>query len=199
MTRVLLVDDHTLFLDGLELLLSRASGKYSVVGKVHEPLKTLELMEDVMVDLVLIDIEMPGVNGVDLLKRIISRFPFVKVAVITMHDEDQFIQEVMASGGHGFLLKSWDSEELLQKVNSISKGIRVFPNRPKRPNQSEHFSDRETEILRLLAKGRNSHEIAEDLFITINTVKTHRKNMLRKLKATNTSQLLKFGFDNNLI
>ena len=132
MTRVLLVDDHTLFLDGLELLLSRSTGQYSVVGKVHEPLKTLELMEDVMVDLVLIDIEMPGVNGVDLLKRIISRFPSVKVAVITMHDEDQFIQEVMASGGHGFLLKSWDSEDLLQKVNSISKGIRVFPNRRRR-------------------------------------------------------------------
>jgi DNA-binding NarL/FixJ family response regulator len=179
--------------------LRRSSGQFSVVGKIHEPLKTLELMEDVVVDLVLIDIEMPGVNGVDLLKRILSRFPAIKVAVITMHDEDQFIQEVMAAGGQGFLLKSWDSEDLLQKVTSISRGIKVFPNRPKRPNQSEHFSDRETEILRLLAKGKNSLEISEDLFITINTVKTHRRNMLRKLKATNTSQLLKFGFDNNLI
>jgi|SRR6478609_5282941 len=199
MIRVLLVDDHTLFLDGLELLLRRSSAQYNVVGKIHEPLKTLEFMEGVLIDLVLIDIEMPGVNGVDLLKRILSRFPHMKVAVITMHDEDQFIQEVIAAGGHGFLLKSWDSEELLHKVNSIAKGIRVFPSRPKRPNQSEHFSDRETEILRLLAKGKNSLEIAEDLFITINTVKTHRRNMLRKLKATNTSQLLKFGFDNNLL
>jgi DNA-binding NarL/FixJ family response regulator len=116
-----------------------------------------------------------------------------------MHDEDQFIQEVMAAGGHGFLLKSWDSEDLLQKVNYVSKGIKVFPNRPKRTSQSEHFSDREAEILRLLGKGKNSYEIANELFITINTVKTHRRNMLRKLKATNTSQLLKFGFDNNLI
>ncbi|MEK6783685.1 MAG: response regulator transcription factor [Bacteroidota bacterium] len=199
MTRVLLVDDHTLFLDGLELLLRRFSGHYSVVGKIHEPLKTLEFMENAVVDLVLIDIEMPGVNGVDLLKRIISRFPLIKVAVVTMHDEDQFIQEVMAAGGHGFLLKSWDSEDLLQKVNSIAKGQRVFPNRPKRINRSEHFSDRETEILRLLGKGKNSSEIAEELFITVSTVKTHRRNMLRKLKASNTSQLLKFGFDNNLI
>lgn len=199
MTRVLLVDDHTLFLDGLELLLKRLSGQYLVVGKIHEPLKAIGFMENTHVDLVLIDIEMPGVNGVDLLKRILSRFPVVKVAVITMHDEDQFIQEVMAAGGHGFLLKSWDSEDLLQKVNYLAKGIKVFPNRPKRANQSEHFSDRETEILRLLGKGRNSNEIAEELFITINTVKTHRRNMLRKLQATNTSQLLKFGFDNNLI
>lgn len=199
MTRVLLVDDHTLFLDGLELLLSRFSGQYTVVGKIHEPLKTIDFLENVSVDLVLVDIEMPGVNGVDLLKRIVSRFPQVKVAVITMHDEDQFIQEVMAAGGHGFLLKSWDSEDLLQKVNYITKGIKVFPNRPKRLSQSEHFSDREVEILGLLGKGKNSFEIAEELFITINTVKTHRRNMLRKLKATNTSQLLKFGFDHNLI
>ena len=199
MTRVLLVDDHTLFLDGLELLLRRFSGQYHVVGKIHEPLKTLEFIENTSVDLVLIDIEMPGVNGVDLMKRILSRFSQIKVAVVTMHDEDQFIQEVIAAGGHGFLLKSWDSEDLLQKVNSVIKGIRVFPSRPKRSHQSEHFSDRETEILRLLAKGKNSLEIAEELFITINTVKTHRRNMLRKLKAANTSQLLKFGFDNNLI
>lgn len=199
MTRVLLVDDHTLFLDGLELLLKRFPKEYTVVGKIHEPLLTLEFMEAIKADLVLLDIEMPGVNGVDLLKRILSRFPRVRAAVITMHDEDQFIQEVMAAGGHGFLLKSWDSEELLQKVNSIVKGMRVFPSRPKRANKTEHFSDRETEILRLLAKGKNSLDIAEQLFITVSTVKTHRRNMLRKLKASNTSQLLKFGFDNNLI
>ena len=199
MTRVLLIDDHTLFLDGLELLLRRSSEVYKVVGKIHEPLKTLEFMEEVAVDLVLIDIEMPGVNGVDLLKRILSRFPAIKVAVLTMHDEDQFMHEVIAAGGHGFLLKSWDSDDLLQKVNAVIKGSRVFPSRPKRPNQTEHFSDRETEILRLLAKGKNSSDIAEGLFITINTVKTHRRNMLRKLKATNTSQLLKYGYDNNLI
>ena len=199
MTRVLLIDDHTLFLDGLELLLGRSSCEFKVVGKIHEPLKTLEYMEEVAVDLVLIDIEMPGVNGVDLLKRILSRFPAIKVAVLTMHDEDQFMQEVISAGGHGFLLKSWDSDDLLQKVNSVIKGNRVFPSRPKRPNQTEHFSDRETELLRLLAQGKNSSEIAEELFITINTVKTHRRNMLRKLKATNTSQLLKYGYDNNLI
>lgn len=199
MTRVLLVDDHTLFLDGLELLLRRFSEQFTVAGKINEPLKTLEFMEDTAVDLVLMDIEMPGVNGVDLMRRILSRFPNVKVAVVTMHDEDQFIQEVIAAGGHGFLLKSWDSEELLHKVNSIIEGARFFPSRKKRTHQSEHFSGRETEILRLLAKGKNSLEIAEELFITINTVKTHRRNMLRKLKAANTSQLLKFGFDNNLI
>jgi len=199
MTRVLLVDDHTLFLDGLELLLSRSSGQYTVVGKINEPLKTIDFLETELVDLVLVDIEMPEISGVDLLKRIISRFPQVKVAVVTMHDEDQFIQEVMTAGGYGFLLKSWDSEDLLQKVNYIVKGMKVFPNRPKRLTHSEHFSDREAEILRLLGKGRNSYEIANELFITVNTVKTHRRNMLRKLKASNTSQLLKYGFDNNLI
>jgi two-component system, NarL family, nitrate/nitrite response regulator NarL len=198
MNRVLLIDDHTLFLDGLELLLKR-TGRYEVMGKIKEPLHAIDFLNTHTVDLVLADIQMPGIDGLDLLKRIQSRFPQIKVVMISMHEEDEFISEIVSSGGSGFLPKSMDSGKMVEELDRICAGMKIFPKRAKKISQSEHFSERELEILRLLAKGKNSFEIAEQLFITLNTVKTHRRNMLRKLKASNTSQLLKIGFDNNLI
>jgi DNA-binding NarL/FixJ family response regulator len=198
MNRVLLIDDHFLFLDGLELLL-KGTGRYQVVGKINDPLQAIDFLNVHSVDLVLADIQMPGIDGLDLLKRILSRFPQVKVVMISMHEEDEFISEIVGSGGSGFLPKSMDSGKMVEELDKICAGMKVFPRRIKKISQSQHFSERELEILRLLAKGKNSFEIAEQLFITLNTVKTHRRNMLRKLKASNTSQLLKIGFDNNLI
>lgn len=198
MTRVLLIDDHTLFLDGLELLLKR-TGKYEVAGKISDPLQVIDYLTAHPVDLVLADIQMPGIDGLDLLKRIQSRFPNIKVVMISMHEEHEFVQEVMSAGGAGFLPKSMDSAHMVEELGKICEGATVFPKGTRKAAPSEHFSDRELEILRLLAKGKSSYEIAEELFITLNTVKTHRRNMLRKLNASNTSQLLKIGFDNNLI
>lgn len=198
MTRVLLIDDHFLFLDGLELLLKRTE-RYEVVGKINDPLQTIDFLNSHPVDLVLADIQMPGIDGIDLMKRILSRFPAVKVVMISMHEEDEFIQDIVNSGGYGFFPKSMDSSKMVAELDNIGAGQKIFPKRAKKTTQSEHFSERELEILRLLAKGKNSYEIAEQLFITLNTVKTHRRNMLRKLNASNTSQLLKIGFDNNLI
>jgi DNA-binding NarL/FixJ family response regulator len=199
MTRVMLIDDHFLFLDGLELVLKRTR-RYQVVRKVNDPLQAIDLMGEERVDMALVDIQMPGINGIDLLKRIQSRFPLTKVVMISMHEEDEFIHEARMAGGSGFLLKSMDSDKLVEALDSIVKGARIFPPRKTRKvGSTETFSERELEILRLLAKGKNSYEISETLFITLHTVKTHRRNMLRKLNASNTSQLLKIGFDNNLI
>ena len=198
MVKVLLVDDHQMFLDGLELLLKRTDS-YEVVGKINDPLHVVDFLSTNAVDVVLADIQMPGVDGIDLLKRIMSRFPKIKVVMISMHDGDEFVQEIMALGGYGFLPKSMDSNKMVLELDKICQDQKVFPKRQKKQVQSQHFSERELEILRLLAQGKNSYEIAGELFITLNTVKTHRRNMLRKLNASNTSQLLKIGFDNNLI
>jgi DNA-binding NarL/FixJ family response regulator len=177
----------------------KKSKQFHVVGKLSDPFQAIDLLSRTEAEMVLLDIQMPGINGIDLLKRILSRHPLVKVVMISMHEEDEFIQEVTTLGAYGFLSKSTDSSLMLEDLVRISKGLKVFPKRAKKAAPTEHFSERELEILRLLAKGKNSFEIAEQLFITLNTVKTHRRNMLRKLKASNTSQLLKIGFDNNLI
>jgi len=198
MVKFLLVDDHLMFLDGLELLLKR-TGTYEVVGKLNDPLHVTDFLATTPADIILADIQMPGVNGIDLLKRIMSRFPASKVVMISMHDGDDFIQEIMALGGYGFLPKSMDSNKMVQELDKVCDDQKIFPKRQKKAAESQHFSERELEILRLLAQGKNSYEIAGELFITLNTVKTHRRNMLRKLNASNTSQLLKIGFDNNLI
>lgn len=198
MVKVLIVDDHLMFLDGLELLLKH-TGTYEVVGKINDPLQVIDFLTTTSVDIVLADIQMPGVDGIDLLKRIMSRFQNIKVVMISMHEGEEFVQEIMALGGYGFLPKSMDGGKMLEELDKVRDGQKVFPKRQKKPAQTQHFSDRELEILRLLARGKNSYEIAGELFITLNTVKTHRRNMLRKLNASNTSQLLKIGFDNNLI
>jgi DNA-binding NarL/FixJ family response regulator len=198
MIKVLLVDDHLMFLDGLELLLKRTDS-YEVVGKINDPLHVIDFLTTSPVDIVLADIQMPGVDGIDLLKRIMSRFPKIKVVMISMHEGDEFVQEIMALGGYGFLPKAMDSNKMVQELDKVVQDQKVFPKRQKKQAESQHFSERELEILRLLAQGKNSYEIAGELFITLNTVKTHRRNMLRKLNASNTSQLLKIGFDNNLI
>ena len=198
MVKVLLVDDHLMFLDGLELLLKR-TGNYEVVGKINDPLQVVDFLSGIPVDIVLADIQMPGVDGIDLLKRIMSRFPGIKVVMISMHEGDEFVQEIMALGGYGFLPKSMDSNKMVLELDKVCTDQKVFPKRQKKIVPTQHFSERELEILRLLAQGKNSYEIAGQLFITLNTVKTHRRNMLRKLNASNTSQLLKIGFDNNLI
>jgi len=200
MVKVLLVDDHLMFLDGLELLLKR-TGTYEVMGKINDPLHVVDFLATTPVDIVLADIQMPGVDGIDLLKRIMSRFPKTKVVMISMHEGDEFMSEIMALGGYGFLPKSMDSNKMVLELDKVRDDQKVFPKRQKKAEQSQtqHFSERELEILRLLAQGKNSYEIAGELFITLNTVKTHRRNMLRKLNASNTSQLLKIGFDNNLI
>ncbi|MEI9919813.1 MAG: response regulator transcription factor [Bacteroidota bacterium] len=198
MFKILLVDDHLMFLDGLELLLKR-TGNYEVAGKINDPLQVVDFLSGTPVDIVLADIQMPGVDGIDLAKRILSRFPGTKVVMISMHEGDEFVQEIMALGGYGFLHKSMDSNKMVQELDKICADQKVFPKRQKKIVPTQHFSERELEILRLLAQGKNSYEIAGQLFITLNTVKTHRRNMLRKLNASNTSQLLKIGFDNNLI
>ena len=198
MIRVLLVDDHQMFMDGLELLLKRTDS-YEVAGKVNDPLQVIDFLASAPVDLVLADIQMPGVNGIDLLKRVLSRYPKIKVVMISMHEDDEFVNEIQSLGGYGFLPKSMDSAKMVQELDKVVADQKVFPKRQKKAVATQHFSERELEILRLLAQGKNSYEIANQLFITLNTVKTHRRNMLRKLNASNTSQLLKIGFDNNLI
>jgi len=198
MVKILLVDDHQMFMDGLELLLKR-TGNYEVTGKINDPLYVIDFLSGTAVDIILADIQMPGVDGIDLLKRVMSRFPAIKVVMISMHEGDEFVQEIMALGGYGFLPKSMDSNKMVLELDKVCDDQKVFPKRQKKLVPTQHFSERELEILRLLAQGKNSYEIAGQLFITLNTVKTHRRNMLRKLNASNTSQLLKIGFDNNLI
>jgi len=198
MVNVILADDHVLFTDGLEPVLNR-SLKFNVIGKVNNPLDLLDFMTEHPCEMLLLDIEMPGLDGIELLKRIPSRFPGTRVVIVSMHEEDDFINEVIAHGASGFIAKSTEGELLLQKLLRVAAGEKIFPKATRRLIQSQIFTDREIEILRLIGKGKNNAEIADHLYITIHTVKTHRRNMLRRLEATNTSQLLKIGFEHNLL
>lgn len=198
MIRVILADDHVLFTDGLELVLNR-SGKFTVAGIINHPHDLIDYLHHHPCDLLLLDIQMPGLDGIELLRRIPSRFPQTRVVIISMHEEDDFIREVMSLGAAGFIPKSTESNALLEKLLRVAAGEQVFPKAMRKAHQNQVFTEREVEILRLISQGKNNTEIADHLFITVHTVKTHRRNMLRRLAASNTSQLLKIGFEHNLL
>lgn len=198
MVDVILADDHVLFTDGLELVLNR-SGKFRVIGKINNPLDLLDFIQMNPCELLLLDIQMPGVDGIELMKRIPSRFPGVKIVILSMHEEDDFISEVMSLGANGFIPKSTESHLMVARLERVIAGEKVFPKAIRKVVQTQIFTEREIEILRLIGRGKSNSEIADALFITVHTVKTHRRNMLRRLHASNTSQLLKIGFENNLL
>lgn len=198
MVDVILADDHVLFTDGLELVLNR-SGKFRIIGKVNNPLDLLDFVQLHPCELLLLDIQMPGLDGIELLKRIPSRFPHIKTVILSMHEEDDFISEVMALGANGFIPKSTESHLMVERLERVIAGEKVFPKPMRKAALNQIFTEREVEILRLISKGKSNTEIADSLFITVHTVKTHRRNMLRRLNASNTSQLLKIGFENNLL
>lgn len=198
MVNVILADDHVLFTDGLELVLNR-SGKFKVIGKVNNPHNLLDFVQLNPCHLLLLDIQMPGLDGIELMRRIPSRFPGIRTVILSMHEEDDFISEVMALGADGFIPKSTESHLMVEWLECVMSGEKIFPRPMRKTAPSQVFTEREIEILRLIGKGKSSTEIAETLFITVHTVKTHRRNMLRRLHASNTSQLLKIGFENNLL
>lgn len=198
MVNVILADDHVLFTDGLELVLNR-SGKFKVIGKVNNPHNLLDFVQLNPCHLLLLDIQMPGLDGIELMRRIPSRFPGIRTVILSMHEEDDFISEVMALGADGFIPKSTESHLMVEWLECVMSGEKIFPRPVRKAAPSQVFTEREIEILRLIGKGKSNTEIAETLFITVHTVKTHRRNMLRRLHASNTSQLLKIGFENNLL
>ena len=194
----ILVDDHVIFCEGLERLLTD-SNQFKILNKFHNGKSLLEYLTNVTPDLIIIDIEMPGLNGLDVVKRISSSKPAVKVVVLSMHDENVYAREAHSIGAAAFLNKSMDSQLLIESLLLVSQGKRVFPNISLMPQPSSPLSERELMILKLIAKGQTNEIISQELKISPLTVKSHRKNMIQKLKAKNSSELLMKAFERGLI
>jgi two-component system invasion response regulator UvrY len=189
MIRTVLADDHKLFCDGLERVLSD-SGHFTIVYKAHNGQSLLEKLPRLAFDLLIIDVEMPLINGLDTIKRIRVNNPNCTIVVLSMHEEGVFSQEAFLLGANGYLNKSMDSSQLIDSVLAACSGSKVFPMKIAVPKIQSPFSDRELQILRLIASGKTSDDIAHNLKISELTVKTHRRNMMRKLNANNTAQLV---------
>lgn len=189
--RTILADDHKLFCDGLDRVLSE-SGHFEIVAKFHNGQSLLENIGVCKPDLMIIDVEMPKLNGFDTIKRIRVNNPNIKIAVLSMHEESVFSHEAFTLGANAYLNKSMESAALIQALLQSCDGKKIFPvfTSATVTKKESPFSDREHEILKLISTGKTSEQIAERCHISHLTVKAHRRNMMRKLNVNNAAELI---------
>jgi DNA-binding NarL/FixJ family response regulator len=212
--KIMLVDDHEVVLESLAMMISSLSG-IQVVATVANGQAALEQLQHKAVDIVLSDMHMPGLNGVELALRIREQYPAVRIVLLTMEEEPETIRLAMQAGVWGYVLKKASRKELEAAVYSVASGSRYFSeeiNRPlfQFPNESMPegqgtsgpilpLTKREIEIIRLIVNDVPSQEIADQLFISPKTVDTHRRNIFKKLNIHSVVALTRFAVANKLV
>lgn len=195
--KLLLADDHNIILDGLEFLLS-SDPDLKVVGKAENGVEVLKFLENQYADLVVMDINMPEMDGITCAKQLKKNHPSVKIIILTQYAQNTFISEV-AQLVDGCLLKSNTGPQLTKAVHKVMGDERYFDDFPDDETSSDVLGDREVEVLRLISEGLTSSEIADKLFISVHTVKTHRKNILRKSGQSGTPDLIAWAMNEGII
>jgi two-component system response regulator NreC len=206
-TKVLLVDDHQIIIDGLKSLLENIP-TIEVVGEALNGKKAIDLLALISVNLVLMDIDMPILNGIETTKLIKSKYTNVKVIILSMYKESGLIKTLIDAGADGYLLKNSDQNELLEAIAKVTSGQQYFSSDVtlsllnKNSSNSSSFqeenvvgdlTDREIEILKLIAEGFTNKEIGDKLFISHRTVDTHRTNLMKKVGVNNIAGLIRFA------
>ena len=197
-TSVLLIDDHQIVSAGIASLLS-ATGNYTV-HVISDPTKALSYIHQHSPQLVISDYNMPGMNGVELVNTIRSVYPLLPVLILSMHDSPQIAMDIITSGANGYILKQNSTTELIRGIEQVLQG-EIYYSAPisklvvskTLQQQVIHLTEREKQVLQLLAQARTSKAIAAELFISERTVETHRTNLLRKTNTSNTIALLDFA------
>lgn len=198
-TATVLVDDHVIFCDGLEKLLND-SDYFEVTGKFHTSGTFLHAQEAITkLQLLILDIEMPELNGLELVRRIRQKDSDLKIVILSMHDESTYVREAHQSGANGYLVKSVDSNTLIKNLTQIMQGENIFPALPSKSKTSSPLSEQETRIVKLIATGINSKEIALHLNLSPLTVQAHRRNILKKLNVNNTAELIRLSISKGFI
>ncbi len=205
-TRLFLVDDHHIVLDGLKSMFDQDSG-FTIIGTASNAEDAIKAIESNKPDILLTDYSLPGANGLDLCVQVKTKYPSVKRVILSMHDEGVLVKQILKEGVDGYLLKSIQQLELKNALLQIVKGMpyvspeitRLILSDLSNDQPAELLSEREREILNLIAKENSNKQIAEKLFISERTVETHRKNIFRKTNTTSIVGLIKYAFANNLI
>jgi DNA-binding NarL/FixJ family response regulator len=210
MIRLVLADDHQMFVDGLKSLLEDEK-ELCVVGEAKNGLEVLEICDREPVDIVIMDINMPLMDGIQTSRELSKRHPPVKILGLSMYNDRDYISDILKAGALGYVLKNTGKECLLNAIFTLQSGSNYLSEEVSKTLLSsfiknapggqsiEKLSDREKEVLGCIASGLTTHEIAEKLFISKNTVETHRKNLLYKLKARNTAELVNKAYKQRLI
>jgi two-component system response regulator NreC len=209
--RLLLVDDHKLIRDGLKSLIAKQP-EFEVIGEAGDGLKAVSLVKELKPDIVIMDVSIPELNGYDATRQIVSEFPDVKVIALSMHSDRRFVLEMLKAGANGYMIKDCAFEEITRAVTAVWKGqtylspqvagviVGDFINQKGIQERSAiaQLSEREREVLKMLAEGHSTKEIASKINLSIKTIETHRKNIMDKLGIRNIAALTKLAIREGL-
>jgi len=214
MIKVLIADDHMMFVDGIESILANEKD-IDVVDKCYDGLSIFEKLDEYDIDVLLLDINLPGMSGLDVCKKLTATHPSVHILALTMHNTESFVTEILKNGAMGYILKNTGKEELVRAISIVSQGQSYFSEEvtqtimkslvTQRQSGSKYSSNapivsrRELEVLALVVREYTTSEIAEELHISLKTVESHRRSLLTKLNVRNSAGLVRVALEHDLI
>ena len=208
--KILIVDDHEIFRGGLKMMINRFK-KFKVVAEASSGEEFLEIINKGLPDIVLMDIKMPGMNGIEATDEAIKKYPDLKIIALSMFNEDNYVDSMINSGVRGFLLKNINKEKLEKALETVYNGgnyyseelweffTRRITHEEKPVENISKLTKRELEILKMISKGMSNKEIADKLFLSERTVIGHKSNILAKTECDNTLKLLLYAVKNKLV
>lgn len=211
MIQLLIADDHQILLDGFKSIFDNIDD-IEVVGTANNGQEVLDFVAQQVVDVILLDINMPVLNGVETCKRLTKLYPSIHVIALSMYDQQSYFKRMIQYGACGYLLKNDNIDEIEKAIRTVMSGEKYissqlqeqfasidFLAKTSRDNYSAALSPRELDVLKLVAEGFTDPKIAEQLFISHHTVNSHRKKMLSKFNAKNTAELVKISMERGII
>lgn len=223
MIRTVIADDHQLFTEGLKNILRRSDRfQFQIIGEAENGKELLPILDRTFPDLLLLDLNMPESDGLEVLQHVRNQYKEMKIVALTMYDEAKLVKSAFKAGVDGYILKNSDPSELIDAIEEVMKGktyigvgvhlvgIPTTNGKTHRADkEKEKFEDkfikkynltkREIEILKLISQAYSNKEIAQELFISDQTVSVHRKNIMRKLSVSNIASLIKLAYDHHLV
>lgn len=207
MIRILIADDHQVLLDGFVAILEKVED-IEIVATAANGIQVLDHLKETAVDVTLLDINMPILNGVETCKKISSNYPEVKVIALSMHKKQSFIKRMIQYGAVGYILKDDPASNIIDGIRSVMEGGKYFSprimdlvltNNTRQSSSPGEITAREIEVLHLISEGLTNQEIASKLFLSHHTTESHRRNLLDKLDARNTADLVRKGLEKGYI
>lgn len=210
---IIMVDDHKMIRDGLKSYLA-SNDEFNIIGEAANGEECLVLLKELTPDIILSDLSMPIMDGMELTKHVSKHYPDIKVIVLTMFDESQHVKQILADGAKGYLLKSCSEEELIRAIKNVAGGgtyysaevtniimnslRKVKTKIDSRLTMEMSLTDREKEVLHLVVKEYSNQEIADKLFISVRTVDAHKRNLLDKTGSKSVAGLVLYSIDKQL-
>ena len=212
MIKVLIADDHKVLIDGIKSILN-SENEINVVADASNGQEVLDLLKEVEVDVILLDINMPILDGLDTCKLVHKKYPEIRILALTMYGEGSFISGMLKNGASGYMLKNSNKHEMIDAIRTVYSGenyyskevtqnliSRMMPGKTVSTNPLlPRITRREKEILKLIVDEHTTQEISEKLFISLSTVETHRANLLSKLNVRNTAGLVRVAIEKGLV